>query len=200
MGDACCKKGGNGGFKTETQSETTSKFLPDDPSQEPIFPPELRTIAKKNLVLKTDRVTWWRPTTLAEAYQLKKAHSNMKIINGNTECCLETKFRNLVYSHQMAPTAIPELTQIEFLPDSISIGSAVTLNKIDAVLREWIEVRGKSAKTRIAQAIVEILTWFAGDQIRNVSALGGNLMTASPISDLSQILMASGAWVEYGDG
>ena len=100
----------------------------------------------------------------------------------------------------MAPTAIPELTKIEFLPDSISIGSAVTLNKIDAVLREWIEVRGKSAKTRIAQAIVEILTWFAGDQIRNVSALGGNLMTASPISDLSQILMASGAWVEYGDG
>ena len=44
-----------------------------------------------------------------------------------------------------------------------------------------------------------MLKWFAGDQIRNVSAIGGNLMTASPISDLSPILMAAGATVRYGE-
>ena len=49
------------------------------------------------------------------------------------------------------------------------------------------------------KAIVEILQWFAGDQIRNVSAIGGNLMTASPISDLSQILMAAGATAVFGN-
>ena len=49
------------------------------------------------------------------------------------------------------------------------------------------------------KAIVEILQWFAGDQIRNVSAIGGNLMTASPISDLSQILMAAGAIAVFGN-
>ena len=201
MGDACCKKGGKGPEPQQQATETSkSAYLPDDPSQEPIFPAELKTLQSKELVIKTDRVTWWRPVTLSDAFKLKKAHSNMKIINGNTECCLEVKFRNLVYSHQMTPSAVYELNQINYDADKVSIGSAVTLNKIDASFREWIKSTNSAPKTRIAQAIVEILTWFAGDQIRNVSALGGNLMTASPISDLSQILMASGAWVEYGDG
>ncbi len=35
--------------------------------------------------------------------------------------------------------------------------------------------------------------WFAGNQIRNVSAVGGNIVTGSPISDLNPIWMASGA-------
>ena len=35
--------------------------------------------------------------------------------------------------------------------------------------------------------------WFAGNQIRNVSAVGGNIVTGSPISDLNPIWMASRA-------
>lgn len=35
--------------------------------------------------------------------------------------------------------------------------------------------------------------WFAGNQIRNVSALGGNIVTGSPISDLNPVWMASNA-------
>jgi xanthine dehydrogenase/oxidase len=34
--------------------------------------------------------------------------------------------------------------------------------------------------------------WFAGNQIRNVSGLGGNIVTGSPISDLNPLWMASG--------
>lgn len=33
--------------------------------------------------------------------------------------------------------------------------------------------------------------WFAGSQIRNVSAIGGNIVTGSPISDLNPLWMAS---------
>lgn len=33
--------------------------------------------------------------------------------------------------------------------------------------------------------------WFAGNQIRNVSAIGGNIVTGSPISDLNPIWMAT---------
>jgi hypothetical protein len=35
--------------------------------------------------------------------------------------------------------------------------------------------------------------WFAGNQIRNVSALGGNIVTGSPISDLNPLWMAARA-------
>jgi len=40
--------------------------------------------------------------------------------------------------------------------------------------------------------------WFAGNQIRNVSAIGGNIVTGSPISDLNPIWMAAGerVWME----
>lgn len=44
-------------------------------------------------------------------------------------------------------------------------------------------------------------SWFAGNQIRNVSAVGGNIVTGSPISDLNPIWMAAGAtFVALGKG
>ncbi|XP_046738971.1 xanthine dehydrogenase isoform X2 [Diprion similis] len=46
-------------------------------------------------------------------------------------------------------------------------------------------------KTRIFSEIVAMLHWFAGKQIRNVAAVGGNIMTGSPISDLNPIFMAA---------
>ena len=46
----------------------------------------------------------------------------------------------------------------------------------------------KSHKTRVLVQIVEMLRWFAGKQIRNVAAVGGNIMTGSPISDLNPVL------------
>ena len=59
----------------------------------------------------------------------------MKIINGNTECGVELKYGgNLVYTHQMTPVAIDELTRIEFQPGSIAIGAAATLTEIDIAL------------------------------------------------------------------
>jgi xanthine dehydrogenase/oxidase len=36
-----------------------------------------------------------------------------------------------------------------------------------------------------------MLRWFAGKQIRNAAALGGNIITGSPISDMNPILMAA---------
>lgn len=44
-----------------------------------------------------------------------------------------------------------------------------------------------------AIAIHDMLRWFASTQIRNVACLGGNLATASPISDMNPLLAACGA-------
>ena len=38
-----------------------------------------------------------------------------------------------------------------------------------------------------------MLRWFASTQIRNVASLGGNIATASPISDMIPTLLACGA-------
>ena len=39
-------------------------------------------------------------------------------------------------------------------------------------------------------AVLDSLKYFAGTQVRNVAAIGGNIVTASPISDLNPILLA----------
>ena len=41
-----------------------------------------------------------------------------------------------------------------------------------------------------ARAIGSMLRWFASTQIRNVACLGGNIATASPISDMIPMLVA----------
>lgn len=45
----------------------------------------------------------------------------------------------------------------------------------------------------ILMSIYEQLRWFAGNQIRNVACLGGNIVTGSPISDLNPLLIAGRA-------
>lgn len=47
-------------------------------------------------------------------------------------------------------------------------------------------------------ALYEALKYFAGQQIRSVATIAGNLATASPISDLSPVWMALDAQVELG--
>ena len=200
MGEKCCKN-----QKTKCESEpdsiresTKSTFIPDHETQEPIFPPELKKVKIEELTIKGPRATWYRPTTLDRLMAIRCANPTSKIITGNTECGVETKFRGLLYPHLISPVAVSELNAIQILPDRLHIGASSTLTEIDRKLRGWIKAE-KCAKTQVAESMCEILTWFAGDQIRNVSAIGGNLMTASPISDLAPILMASGASVQFGD-
>ena len=45
---------------------------------------------------------------------------------------------------------------------------------------------------RTTKPIHDMLRWFASSQIRNVACLGGNLVTASPISDMNPMLAAMG--------
>uniref|UniRef100_A0A2I3GNR0 Xanthine dehydrogenase n=1 Tax=Nomascus leucogenys TaxID=61853 RepID=A0A2I3GNR0_NOMLE len=48
-------------------------------------------------------------------------------------------------------------------------------------------------KTEVFRGVLEQLRWFAGKQVKSVASVGGNIITASPISDLNPLFMASGA-------
>lgn len=73
----------------------------------------------------------------------------------------------------------------------VEVGAAVTLTRLMHFLKAQIATR-PSHETQTFRAVVNQLRWFAGNQIRNVSAIGGNIVTGSPISDLNPIWMASG--------
>ena len=78
------------------------------------------------------------------------------------------KFKNMDYRVLIAPTHVPELLKVEHLETGIQFGASVTLSTIDEVLKESIEMQPEQ-KTGVFRAVVEMLRWFAGHQVRNVA-------------------------------
>eukprot|EP00117_Sycon_ciliatum_P019281 scpid9742/ scgid17530/ Xanthine dehydrogenase/oxidase; Xanthine dehydrogenase; Xanthine oxidase; Xanthine oxidoreductase len=182
------------GVDVSTALHDVSKFAPYDPTQEPIFPPELmiskRSKTPSRLIVKGERVCWNRPQSLEQLLSLKHQHPRAQIVAGNTKIGLEMKFKNHVYPVLISPSEINELHTIQSSETELTVGAAVTLTEFGHAMEELIKTLPEH-KSRVLLAFVDMLRWFAGHQIRNVAAIGGNIMTASPISDLNPLLVAA---------
>lgn len=199
MGDKCCKVNGTkcgedmeNGVLVDDKLFEKSEFTPFDPTQEPIFPPELQLNKEwdiQTLVFKGERATWYRPNNLQDLLKIKAQYPAAKLVVGNTEIGVEVKFKHFLYPVLINPTKVKEMIDVEELEDSIYFGASVSLMDIDRILRERIE-KLPEHQTRFFQCAVNMLHYFAGKQIRNVASLGGNIMTGSPISDMNPVLMA----------
>ena len=190
LGEKCCR---NNNAETMESSEN-SDFKPASKTQEPIFPPALRSLKPLSKTLTGKLIKWFVPTSLSELAQLKSEHPSAKLITGNSECRLEQKFRKIDYPIQIFTRHVPELCEISCNEKEISFGSAVTITEIKNFLTKS---RGAEVKNySLVDSVLKMINLFAGDQIRNVASIGGNIMTSSPISDLNQLWMAIGAEVE----
>ncbi|XP_042232442.1 xanthine dehydrogenase/oxidase-like [Homarus americanus] len=194
----------NGSLKTNGNINNTGRLdsTPPrryDPTQEVIFPPELKVsddLDRQTLMFQGPRVTYWRPTSFTHLVTLKHHHPHAKIIVGNTEVGVEVRFKNQLYRVLINPSKVPELTSVVVQGSGVVFGASVTLTAVYDVLRQQVKTQPEH-KTRTFSAILEMLNWFAGKQIRNVASLGGNIMTSSPISDLNPILLAGGASLNF---
>ena len=81
---------------------------------------------------------------------------------------VEVKFKGAFYSVLISPTLVPELNQLELTEDGLIVGAAITLSKLNTKLKELLASLPKQ-KTRTFAALLEMLRWFAGQQIRNVA-------------------------------
>ena len=122
-GENCCKNSTAPekctGFElnesVEVPDVTSNKFIPYDPSQEPIFPPSLLLpsgIKSESLVFQGERVIWYIPTTLNELLSLKEQFPYAKIIVG--------KFKHLEYPVLIHPSHIKELKEISVLEKGVT--------------------------------------------------------------------------------
>ncbi|XP_071810476.1 xanthine dehydrogenase/oxidase-like isoform X1 [Asterias amurensis] len=197
----CCMSSSSNNIDlgVSTQLFDPTKFVPYDPTQEPIFPPELMMmLTEKTPVLETfcsDKVTWFRPVLLEQLLKLKSKHPQAKMVVGNSEVGVEVKFKNQHYSTLIDVNHVPELKRIEDTPTGVRVGGSVSLTSLGDHLKKLIGAEPEH-KTRVFSAIVEMLRWFAGCQIRNVACLAGNITTGSPVSDLNPLLMAALCTVE----
>ncbi|RXN18332.1 xanthine dehydrogenase oxidase [Labeo rohita] len=125
--NSCCMTNGNAQEHDSDNSTLPvqklydqSEFMPLDPTQEIIFPPELMTLSKqpqRELRFVGERVVWIQPCSLKELLELKATYPNAKLVVGNTEVGIEMKFKNLLYPVILAPAYIPELNIIQHTQD-----------------------------------------------------------------------------------
>lgn len=160
---------------------------------QPKFPEELTTPTSESLKIAGSQVMWYRPKDLATLLMLKKAQPKAKMVAGNTEVGIETKFKHSEFPTMISTSTVAELQKLELdSSGTLIIGGAVTLSALEHFLEAKVEA--KTATQRM-EAMLHMLRWFASAQIRNVAVLAGNIATASPISDMNPVLMALGASV-----
>lgn len=163
---------------------------------EPIFPPNLMKQDVRSLKFSLNGITWYQPIDLASLHYLKGKYNGAKIVVGNTEVGIETKFKSMSYPIIINAAHVPELKIIKIQnhdgQDGIIVGGSVTLTSLRAFIEELKQSRSKS-ELRGLIAISHMLKWFASNHIRNVACVAGNIVTASPISDLNPMLMANKA-------
>ena len=187
----CCNGSSmsNGSNGTSTKF-TPPEFIPYSPDTELIFPPALRKHGFRPLVLGNKRKKWYRPVTLEQLLEIKNVYPSAKLIGGSTETQIETKFKAMRYEASVYVGDIPELRQYSFKHDHLEIGANVSLTDFETICDEALELYGP-VRGQPFDAIKKQLRYFAGRQIRNVASPAGNLATASPISDLNPVFVAT---------
>lgn len=161
--------------------------------KELIFPPELLLRKPTSLTLTGfGGLTWYRPLTLQHVLDLKAKYPDAKLLVGNTEVGIEMRLKRMQYRVLISVMHVPELNVLDAKDGGLEIGAAVRLSDLLKLFRKVVTERA-AHETSSCKAFIEQLKWFAGTQIRNVASVGGNICTASPISDLNPLWMAARA-------
>ncbi|XP_024144651.1 aldehyde oxidase 6 [Oryzias melastigma] len=195
-GGSCCLNG------EENTSEDSKKnpelfnkdeFLPLDPTQELIFPPELILMAEtpsiQTLSFHGERMSWLSPASLQELIQLKAKHPKAPLVMGNTNIGPDIKFKGVVHPLVISPSRIKELYEVSQTPQGVWVGAGCTLAELRSLLEKLVSEL-PAEKTELLGALIQQLGNLGSQQIRNVATLGGNIASAYPNSDLNPVLAA----------
>ncbi|XP_072164128.1 xanthine dehydrogenase/oxidase-like [Diadema setosum] len=178
---------------SETVHQSDTSY---DPTQEPIFPPELLTNSTeltKSVTFERDRVRWMIPASLEELLHLKKQHQDAPMIVGNTIMGNSKRAKCATFPLVISPgPAIVELTQVKTSDLGVTIGGSTTMTQLENGLKKLIKDLPEH-QTRTLRAIVTLVQRYASPQIRNVASLGGTIWSFSKRGDLVPVFMVCGA-------
>lgn len=207
-GSGCCMENGNGNSSGkgccrssvgDSKEQPFKRFTPPGfveykPDTELIFPPALRKHELKPLAFGNKRKRWLRPVTLQQLLEIKHHCPSAKLIGGSTETQIEIKFKAMHYTPSVFVGDVAEMRQYSFHEGYLEIGGNVVLTDLERIAKEAIKHYGPR-RGQPFEAILKQLRYFAGRQIRNVGTPAGNLATASPISDLNPVFVATNSLV-----
>eukprot|EP00069_Balaena_mysticetus_P011147 bmy_21068T0 len=196
-GVCCLDQGINGlpefeeGHEINLKLFSEEEFLPLDPTQELIFPPELMTMAEKQpqrtRIFGGDRMTWISPVTLKELLEAKVKYPQAPVVMGNTSVGLDVKFKGIFHPVIISPDGIEELSVVNYTDNGLTLGAALSLAQVKDILANVI-LKLPEEKTQMYHALLKHLGTLAGSQIRNMASLGGHIVSRHPDSDLNPLL------------
>ncbi|EFW21523.1 hypothetical protein D8B26_001705 [Coccidioides posadasii str. Silveira] len=198
-GGCCMERGSKGCSKPEKDDSTLStvkqtfkapEFIPYSPGTQLIFPPALHNHKLLPLAFGNKKKRWYRPVTLRQLLEIKNIYPDAKIIGGSTETQIEIKFKAMEYADSVYVGDIPELKQYSFKDNCLELGGNVSLTDLEDICDEAVKKFGP-LRGQPFTAIKKQIRYFAGRQIRNVASPAGNIATASPISDLNPVFVAT---------
>ncbi len=139
---------------------------------------QLKTISQSGVRIETTTHYYSLPASLQEAFTEMEAHPGALLLSGATDVALK-----VTKQHQQLPeiidlSLVPELKKIETTGDMLRIGGGVSVNEV------------LEAAQKPFPALYKIAKRFGSKQIRHLATVGGNLAGASPIGDLTPVLMA----------
>ncbi|XP_041638215.1 aldehyde oxidase 6 [Cheilinus undulatus] len=192
----CCQNGGSPTDEPENdppQLFSKEEFLPLDPTQELIFPPELILMAEKEtpqtLTFHGERISWVSPVSLEELVQLKAENPKAPLVMGNTNVGPDIKFKGVSHPLIISPVRVMELFEVTETPKGVWIGAGCTLAEVRSLLEKLV-LKFPEEKTELFRALIQQLGNLGSVQIRNVASLGGQIISAYPNSDLNPVLAA----------
>ena len=178
----------------ELNSKTPTAPLPQAFREDSalIFPPFLMKYQPKRIVLTTDHTTWTKPSNLPELLRMKAEYPDAKLVCGNSEAGIDMKFRfdSRPWKQMVYCSDIRELVHLTESDVGLTVGASVTIGGLQSHIQTNLS-KYDVASQSLAHAILTQIHWFAGTQIRNVATLAGNVVTASPISDLNPVWQAT---------
>ncbi|XP_010615897.1 aldehyde oxidase 4 [Fukomys damarensis] len=179
-----------------TKLYNADEFQPLDPSQEPIFPPELIRMAedpsRRRLTFLGERTTWLAPATLPDLLQLRASFPHAPLVMGNTTVGPNIKFKGEFHPVLISPARLPELCLVNSEDNGVTIGAGHSLAQLSDTLQSVVSEQPPE-KTETCRALLKHLRTLAGPQIRSMATLGGHVATRATISDLNPILAAGKA-------
>ena len=132
----------------------------------------------------SQRALFFRPLTLADAFDLFETHPGALPIAGGTDVMVLANQRYQRWPALVSLEGLPELTELQVSEQGIVLGAGLSLSLIERALAAALPM------------FAQLLPLFSSRLIRNRATLGGNLATASPIGDAAPALLALDAELE----